>query len=135
MYQLHATISALASQGITQNKNAWLRKISKKILYEQAKQNEILADLNKCMNLETISSDYSVSQAIINQIANCPGAEFDFKYAYAMTALLGQARDAGWLAVYNANTCRLRDQGRVVVRSAQNEIDALLKQIPHIRSE
>jgi uncharacterized protein (DUF305 family) len=126
MFQQHSDIEALASQGIAKASDGWLRDISGKIRYEQTKMNEKLVGWYPAFNCEgALGVNYQRPQTILDNLQCLTGCEFDVQYARTMVGLLEQSKCAADLAIEKATRPQLRDQARIVSRSAYNEINAL----------
>lgn len=129
MYALHSNIGALAAEGVKHVTDRQVNRLAGKIRDEQNAQMAALAQIYEGSCSGKLTADTSTAAAIIAELAKCSGADFDMQYALAMSAMLGQARDASMIAIYNATIARLRRQATIVARSTQNEIDGLLRWI------
>lgn len=125
MYQLHTTITALATQGIQQAGNGQLRDLSGKIRYEQTKQSEKLSLFYKNLGYGAMPACYAGSQNTLNNLIGLRGRLFDLQYAKTMAALLQQQMEAAALGLCRITNQEVRHQAEMVANSSQVEVLAL----------
>jgi len=126
MYQHHNDIMALTSLGISQACDRRLRDLSGKIRYEQTRMNQKLAMwwpmFGGCGD---ISINYERPESDIARLKCLTGSDFDCAYAAILIAYLEQSDQAAQLGMCRACRKELRDQSRIVSRTAQLSANAL----------
>lgn len=125
MYQQHSDIAALATQGIQLSTDKGIRDLSGKIRYEQTKQSQKLAYWAQKQGMCTLTADYNRIQAVMDDLRQCCGSDYNIPYVKTMIGLLEQNRAAAQLAMSKATMPGLRDQAKIVVNSTTKEIVAL----------
>lgn len=130
MYSLHANIAALSAYGTSTVSDATLRDLSQKIWNEQMQMNEKLAAWYPQFAGGVIPEpDYQKVVAFRDSTRGISSSEFDVAYGSALRALLDQSRDASNLAMVKATRPELRDQAKIVSRSATLESAAISRWI------
>ncbi|MCE5198318.1 MAG: DUF4142 domain-containing protein [Armatimonadota bacterium] len=122
MYQQHADIAALGSLAVARSSSPDIRNLAGHIRNEQLDLNRKLASWYSGQNLTVNNDRYN---RIIAGLNCSNGMAFSVAWAQAIIPLLQQSGQASDLAQTQAANPPLRNQAKIVSRSAFNETKAL----------
>ena len=125
MYQHHSDTSALASLELQYSNDTSLKELADKIQHERSDLNAKLAQWYRASFGGSLSESCLPPPTVLMSFRGLASAKFDNEFVRLMIDYIQQAKDAAQLALVKAVSVDLRQQSKIVVRSADLEIAAL----------
>lgn len=125
MYQLHTDMQALAEVELKTSMDVGLRQLSQNISHEQYDYRKKLDLWYTKATGQKLSEFCPGSSVDYNRLQQTQWRHFDAEYAQIMLTYLQRAKDAAALLLSRSRNDDLKNQAKLVIKSADMEIAAL----------